>query len=50
MNGSLLVVEAASLAEVQAFLDDDPYVRAGIFERVEIRPWNWGLGNPEMRG
>ncbi|MNN54297.1 YciI-like protein [compost metagenome] len=50
MNGSLLVVEAASLAEVQAFLDDDPYVRAGIFEHVEIRPWNWGLGNPELRG
>ncbi|MNE89336.1 YciI-like protein [compost metagenome] len=50
MNGSLLVVEAATLADVQAFIDDDPYVRAGIFERVEIRPWNWGLGNPELRG
>ncbi|MDE3735361.1 MULTISPECIES: YciI family protein [Pseudomonas] len=50
MNGTLLVVEAMSLAEVQAFLGDDPYVRAGLFEHIEIRPWNWGLGNPELRG
>ncbi|MBD2840026.1 YciI family protein [Pseudomonas sp. JM0905a] len=50
MNGTLLVVEAMSLADVQAFLGDDPYVRAGLFEHIEIRPWNWGLGNPELRG
>ncbi|BAU74285.1 YciI family protein [Metapseudomonas furukawaii] len=50
MNGTLLVVEAMSLADVQAFLGDDPYVREGLFERIEIRPWNWGLGNPELRG
>ncbi|MNW21367.1 YciI-like protein [compost metagenome] len=50
MNGTLLVVEAMSLSEVQAFLGDDPYVRAGLFEHIEIRPWNWGLGNPELRG
>lgn len=50
MNGTLLVVEAASLREVQAFFSDDPYARAGLFERVEIRPWNWSLGNPQVRG
>jgi uncharacterized protein YciI len=49
MNGTLLVVEATSIVEVQAFLADDPYVKAGIFERVEIRLWSWGLGNPELR-
>ncbi|WP_277962708.1 YciI family protein [Pseudomonas sp. RIT-To-2] len=49
MNGTLLVVEAASRVEVEAFLADDPYVKAGIFERIEIRPWSWGLGNPELR-
>lgn len=49
MNGTLLVVEAASLDEVQAFLADDPYVRAGLFQRVEIRPWNWSLGAPDAR-
>ncbi|MBG4982860.1 YciI family protein [Pseudomonas aeruginosa] len=47
MNGILLVVEAASLDEVEAFLADDPYVRAGLFERIEIRPWSWSLGAPE---
>ena len=35
--------------EVQAFLADDPYVRAGLFQRVEIRPWNWSLGAPDAR-
>lgn len=48
MNGTLLVVEADSLGETEAFFADDPYARAGLFERVEIRPWNWGLGNPQM--
>lgn len=48
MNGTLLVVEAGSLHETEAFFADDPYVRAGLFERVEIRPWSWGLGNPQM--
>jgi uncharacterized protein YciI len=48
MNGTLLVVEADSLSEAEAFFADDPYARAGLFERVEIRPWCWGLGNPQM--
>ncbi|MHC8287178.1 YciI family protein [Pseudomonas sp. XS1P51] len=48
MNGTLLVVEAGSLSEAEAFFADDPYAQAGLFERVEIRPWSWGLGNPQM--
>lgn len=47
MNGTLLVIQAASIEDVQAFLADDPYSQAQIFERVEVRPWNWGLGKPE---
>lgn len=50
MNGTLLVIEAGSLPEVEAFLQNDPYVRAGLFANIEIRPWNWSLGNPELRG
>ena len=46
MNGTLLVVEAASIDAVRAFVADDPYSRAGLFAAVEIRPWRWGLGNP----
>ena len=49
MNGTLLVVEASSFSAVQGFIADDPYMQAGLFEHVEIRPWNWGLGNPELR-
>ncbi|MDB6143480.1 MAG: hypothetical protein JWP80_2524 [Pseudomonas sp.] len=49
MNGTLLVIEAASLPEVEAFMQDDPYVQAGLFASMEIRPWNWSLGNPELR-
>src|SRR5271154_5808293 len=47
MNGSLLIVEASSIAEVEAFHRDDPYVQAGLFETSEIRPWNWTIGNPD---
>ncbi|MNR23761.1 YciI-like protein [compost metagenome] len=50
MNGTLLVIEAHSLPEVEAFVQDDPYVQAGLFASVQIRPWHWSLGNPELRG
>ncbi len=50
MNGTLLVIEAGSLPEVEAFIRDDPYVRAGLFASIQIRPWHWSLGNPELRG
>ena len=49
MNGTLLVVEADSIEEVRAFVADDPYTKAGIFEKVEIRPWNWTTGVPDGR-
>lgn len=44
MNGTLLVVEAACLEAVRAFVDDDPYVRHGVYQSVDIRPWRCGLG------
>lgn len=46
MNGTLLIVEAATLDEVRRFAQDDPYRKADIFERVEIREWNWTTGRP----
>ncbi len=49
MNGTLLIVEAASIDAVRAFVADDPYSRAGLFQSVEVRPWNWGLNNPPMQ-
>jgi uncharacterized protein len=36
MKGSMFVVEANDLAEVQRFSAADPYRKAGLFERVDI--------------
>ncbi len=47
MIGSLLVIEAESLSDAQAWSALDPYARADLFEKVEIRPWKWLIGNPE---
>ncbi|HEU0201885.1 MAG TPA: YciI family protein [Burkholderiaceae bacterium] len=49
MNGTLLVIEADSIEDVERFLNDDPYLRSGLFESIEIRQWIWGLGNPDAR-
>jgi len=45
-NGSLVVVEAPDLAVAQALSVADPYAKAGLFESVEIRPWNWTFNKP----
>jgi uncharacterized protein YciI len=47
MCGSLVVVEAPSMEAVQAIAAGDPFAKAGLFERVEIRPWLWVMGKPE---
>jgi len=39
MNGSLIVVESETLAQVTEFIERDPYSQAGLFESVDIRPW-----------
>ena len=44
MAGSLMIVEAADLAAAKAFNADDPYTRAGLWERVDIRPFRMTLG------
>lgn len=46
--GSLVVIEAASLEEAEKIASEDPYAKAGVFEKVEIRVWNWLLKNPEI--
>jgi uncharacterized protein len=38
-TGSLIVIEAESLAEAQAFADTDPYTVHGVFARVEVHPF-----------
>jgi uncharacterized protein YciI len=46
MAGSLFFLEAADEAEVRAFNADDPYTRAGLFGRVEIKRFRSTLGQP----
>jgi len=44
MIGSLFLIGAPDEAVVRAFNAADPYVRAGLFERVELRPWRVTVG------
>lgn len=39
MVGSLIVLDLPDRAAAEGFCVDDPYARAGLFERVEIAPW-----------
>jgi len=47
MNGSLLIVEADSLEDAKAIAERDPYAKAGLFAGVQVKPWNWAIGNPD---
>jgi uncharacterized protein YciI len=38
-TGSLIVLEAGSLAEVWELVGRDPYVTEGVFNRVEVKPF-----------
>jgi uncharacterized protein YciI len=44
MAGSMILLEAPDLAAARAFSADDPYARAGLFERVEIREYRAAVG------
>jgi len=44
MAGSLMIIEAADRATAERFSLNDPYRKAGLFERVEIRPWRHTAG------
>ena len=46
MAGSLLILEVEDRAAAEAFSRDDPYALAGLFERVEIRPFRITVGQP----
>ncbi len=39
-TGSLVVVELDSLESAQAWADADPYVAAGVYRKVTVKPFN----------
>jgi uncharacterized protein YciI len=43
-DGALLVFEAASAAEVESFVREDPYVVNGLVTRWRVRPWTVVVG------
>lgn len=44
-TGSFLLVEGESQAEVEAWAAEDPFNKAGLFESVLVRRWNFVLGD-----
>ncbi len=45
--GSMLIIAAADIEAAKALAAQDPYAKAGLFETVEIKPYNWVFNNPE---
>jgi uncharacterized protein YciI len=39
MTGSMIVAEFTSLEAAQAWAQDDPYVVAGVYEQVSVKPF-----------
>ena len=46
VTGSLLVVNVGSRAEAQAFIDNDPFQKAGMFTSLKITRMRKGQWNP----
>src|SRR5690554_710740 len=38
-SGSLVIAEFASLTEAQAWADADPYIEAGVYQQVIVKPY-----------
>ena len=46
MTGSLILVDMPDRKAVEEYLRNDPYVKAGVFEKVEIRRWRKVIFHP----
>jgi uncharacterized protein YciI len=44
--GSLIIIDAADIATVRAFIEGDVYRRHGLWQGVDIRPFSWTIGAP----
>ena len=50
MAGSTFVVEFDTLGDAEAWAANDPYALAGLFDRVEIIPFHWAIGDGKPNG
>ncbi len=44
MHGSLIVLDVADRAAAIAWAENDPYAKAGLFEKVRIEEWKKVIG------
>ena len=44
MCGSLIVLDVADMADAETWAAGDPYGKAGLFDSVELIPWNRVIG------
>lgn len=44
MCGSLIILEVTDLDAAQAWADNDPYAKAGLFSDVTLRAWKKVIG------
>lgn len=44
MCGSMIIMNVETLAAAQAWADNDPYAKAGLFEKVRIEEWKKVIG------
>src|SRR5574343_673804 len=42
-SGSIIIAEFASLAAAQSWADVDPYIAAGVYEKVTVKPFKKAL-------
>ena len=42
-SGSIIIAEFASLAAAKAWPDADPYIAAGVYEKVVVKPFKKAL-------
>lgn len=44
MIGSLIILDVPDMASAQAWAEQDPYARAGLFKEVKLIHWNRVIG------
>jgi len=44
MCGSLVILDVETREAAERWAEDDPYAKAGLFERIEIRAWKKVIG------
>ena len=50
MMGSTFVIEFDTLEEAKSWAAEDPYAKAGLFDRTEIIPFIWLIGDGPSNG